>query len=263
MLFTFAQFWYILKAEDFLRKEKNLLHGNFFCAYPITPYGSAEADRIQTGPTPLCRNGGTKLRGILMKISELIAASGNEGKIREIQKIFKGARIIPMHEAGFNEEIEETGSSFRENALIKAKAVSRALGKPALADDSGLCVEALGGAPGVYSARFCGRHGDDAANNALLLEKMADVPDGRRAAYFASCVALCTADGRELTADGRTYGRILRAPEGEGGFGYDPLFYSDELGKSFGAATAEEKNAVSHRGKALAALAEKLAGVRL
>ena len=196
-------------------------------------------------------------------MNTIVVASGNRGKLREIAQIFRRYTILSMQEAGFSGDIEEDGATFAENALIKARAVSRALHCTALADDSGLCVEALGGAPGVYSARFCGRHGDDAANNALLLEKMADVPDGRRAAYFASCVALCTADGRELTADGRTYGRILRAPEGEGGFGYDPLFYSDELGKSFGAATAEEKNAVSHRGKALAALAEKLAGVRL
>ena len=115
-----------------------------------------------------------------MEISELIAASGNEGKIREIQKIFKGARIIPMHEAGFNEEIEETGSSFRENALIKAKAVSRALGKPALADDSGLCVDFLGGAPGIYSARFSGE--GEKANRELLLRRMKDAHD--RSAHF-------------------------------------------------------------------------------
>ena len=255
MLFTFAQFWYILKAEDFLRKEKNLLHGNFFCAYPITPYGSAEADRIQTGPTPLCRNGGTKLRGILMEISELIAASGNEGKIREIQKIFKGARIIPMHEAGFNEEIEETGSSFRENALIKAKAVSRALGKPALADDSGLCVDFLGGAPGIYFARFSGE--GEKANRELLLRRMKDAHD--RSAHFECAVCLYFPDGRMLFGVGRTDGHILEQECGKHGFGYDSLFYSDDLSKSFGEATEREKNKVSHRARALKDLMEKIA----
>ncbi len=194
---------------------------------------------------------------------KIVVASGNKAKLREIAQIFQGYEIVSMQEAGFTDDIEENGSTFEENALIKARAVSRALGVNALADDSGICVEALGGAPGVHSARFCGRHGDDAANNALLLEKLKDVPQDRRRAYFESCVALCFADGREITASGRTYGRILEKAEGEGGFGYDPLFYSDELGMSFGLASAEEKNAVSHRGKALAALAEKLKGMKL
>ena len=194
---------------------------------------------------------------------KIVVASGNKAKLREIAQIFQGYEIVSMQEAGFTDDIEENGSTFEENALIKARAVSRALGVNALADDSGICVEALGGAPGVHSARFCGRHGDDAANNALLLEKLKDVPQDRRRAYFESCVALCFADGREVTASGRTYGRILEKAEGEGGFGYDPLFYSDELGMSFGLASAEQKNAVSHRGKALAALAEKLKGMKL
>ena len=194
---------------------------------------------------------------------KIVVASGNKAKLREIAQIFQGYEIVSMQEAGFTDDIEENGSTFEENALIKARAVSRALGVNALADDSGICVEALGGAPGVHSARFCGRHGDDAANNALLLEKLKDVPQDRRRAYFESCVALCFADGREITASGRTYGRILEKAEGEGGFGYDPLFYCDELGMSFGLASAEEKNAVSHRGKALAALAEKLKGMKL
>lgn len=194
---------------------------------------------------------------------KIVVASGNKAKLREIAQIFQEYEILSMQEAGFTDDIEENGSTFEENALIKARAVSRALGVNALADDSGICVEALGGAPGVHSARFCGRHGDDAANNALLLEKLKDVPQDRRRAYFESCVALCFADGREVTASGRTYGRILEKAEGEGGFGYDPLFYSDELGMSFGLASAEEKNAVSHRGKALAALAEKLKGMKL
>ena len=194
---------------------------------------------------------------------KIVVASGNKAKLREIAQIFRGHEILSMQDAGFTEDIEENGATFEENALIKARAVSRALGVNALADDSGICVEALDGAPGVYSARFCGRHGDDAANNALMLEKLKNVPQNQRRAYFESCVALCLSDGREITASGRTYGRILEQEEGEGGFGYDPLFYSDELGMSFGVASAEQKNAVSHRGKALAALADKIKGIEL
>lgn len=196
-------------------------------------------------------------------MSKIVVASDNKGKLREIAQIFKGYEILSMREAGFSGEIEETGKTFEENAVLKARAVSKALHCTALADDSGLCVEALGGAPGVYSARFCGRHGDDKANNALLLEKMRSVPDGERAAYFESCVAVCTQSGKVITATGRTHGRILKEEQGEGGFGYDPLFYSDELGKSFGLASAEEKNGVSHRAKALAALSRKIKGISL
>ena len=189
---------------------------------------------------------------------KIVVASGNKAKLREIAQIFQGHTILSMAEAGFTDEIEETGSTFEENALIKARAVSEKLHCAALADDSGLCVDALNGAPGVYSARFCGRHGDDAANNRLLLEKMKDVPENLRGAHFESCVALCLADGRAVTASGRTYGKILFAEEGTGGFGYDPLFWSEELKKSFGTATAEEKNSVSHRGKALRELSRKI-----
>ena len=187
----------------------------------------------------------------------IVVASGNRNKLREIAEIFDKCEVVSMQEAGFSGDIEETGGTFEENALIKARAVCAALGLPALADDSGLCVEALGGAPGVHSARFCGRHGDDAANNALLLEKLRGVPAEKRGAYFESCVALCFPEGREIVASGRTYGCILAGAEGAGGFGYDPLFYSDDLGKSFGTAAPEEKNAVSHRARALAALAKK------
>ena len=127
----------------------------------------------------------------------IVVASGNKGKLREIAQIFREYQIISMQEAGFSGDIEENGNTFEENALIKARAVSRALHCTALADDSGLCVEALGCAPGVHSARFCGRHGDDEANNALLLEKLSGLPAERRKAYFESCVALCTEDGRE------------------------------------------------------------------
>lgn len=190
----------------------------------------------------------------------IVVASGNKGKLREIAEIFTGFAILSMQEAGFAGDIEETGATFAENALIKARTVCKALGRPALADDSGLCVDALGGAPGVYSARFAGRHGDDVANNALLLQKLAGVPEEKRGAYFESCVALVFPDGREWTANGRTYGKIMTAPQGTEGFGYDPLFYSSELAKGFGVASPAEKNAVSHRGKALRALARMLQG---
>ena len=186
----------------------------------------------------------------------IVAASGNKAKIREIQEIFQGFTVIPMQEAGFLGDIEENGSTFTENALIKARAVSEKLGCIALADDSGLCMYALRGAPGIYSARFCGRHGDDKANNRLLLEKLSDETD--RLGYFESAVAICFPDGRTLTASGRTFGVILPEEHGENGFGYDPLFFSTEIDKCFGIASAEEKNAVSHRGRALRALAEKM-----
>ena len=147
----------------------------------------------------------------------IVVASGNKAKLREIAQIFKGYDIVSMQDAGFTGDIDETGETFEENALIKARAVSEALHCAALADDSGLCVDALGGAPGVHSARFCGRHGDDAANNRLLLEKLKDVPEKERTAYFESCVALVLKNGESVTASGRTYGRILEKEEGGGG----------------------------------------------
>lgn len=184
----------------------------------------------------------------------IVAATGNAHKLKEIRAILPDFEILSEKEAGFDGEVEETGATFIENALIKARAVSQATGKPALADDSGLCVEALGGAPGVFSARYSG--GNDADNRALLLKNMQD--KAVRNAYFASAVALVFPDGKEVIAEGRTHGKILYAESGENGFGYDPLFYSDDLGKSFGEATDEEKNGVSHRGRALRDLAEKL-----
>lgn len=186
-------------------------------------------------------------------MEKLIVASNNKGKIKEIKEILKDVyEIVPMGEAGFNEEIEENGSTFFENALIKAKAVSEALGVNALADDSGLCVDALGGAPGIYSARFSGVHGDDAANRKKLLSELKNLknPDERKA-KFVSSVVLYKRDGEVVSGIGETHGIIGFKEEGENGFGYDSLFVSDDLGKSFGVATAEEKNAVSHRKRAL------------
>lgn len=189
-----------------------------------------------------------------MKLDKIVVASHNEHKIKEIRQIFGGAEIIPMRELGFTAEIDEDGETFRDNALIKAKAVSQALHAPALADDSGLCVDALDGAPGVYSARYSGK--GDAGNRALLLKNLEGKQD--RKAHFACAICLYLPDGTTVFGDGRTEGHILTEECGDNGFGYDPLFFSDDLRKSFGDATAEEKNSVSHRYRALIDLKSKL-----
>ena len=193
-----------------------------------------------------------------MQITEkkqLVVASGNAHKIREISEIFTDFEVVSQKQAGFDEDVEETGTTFMENAIIKARAASKALGIPTLADDSGLCVEALDGAPGVYSARYCGEHGKDKENRDLLLKNLDGVENRR--AYFACALALVFPNGDVLTAEGRTYGNILLAEQGEGGFGYDCIFESEDLKKSFGIATAEEKNTVSHRFRALQSLLAK------
>lgn len=194
-----------------------------------------------------------------MKVETLVVATGNKHKLQEIQAIFKDVRVVSAREAGYLGDPEETGATFEENAIIKARAAAEALNLPALADDSGLCVAALGGAPGIYSARYAGGHGDDKKNREKMLAELGD--EKNRAAYFRSAAALCfpqSMGGKTVTATGDTHGRILTREEGENGFGYDCLFYSDDLCKSFGVASAEEKNAVSHRFRALTALKEKL-----
>ena len=184
-----------------------------------------------------------------MKKQRLVVASGNAHKLREIAEIFTEFEVVSQKQLGFDEDVEETGETFVENALIKARAVCKALGCVTLADDSGLCLEALGGAPGVYSARYCGYHGSDEENRRVLLKNMQGIANRR--AYFNSAIVLVYPNGKELIAEGKTYGSILEKEEGTGGFGYDPLFYSDDLQKSFGVATAAEKNSVSHRFRAL------------
>ncbi len=193
----------------------------------------------------------------LSKKKTLVVATGNAHKLKEIAEIFPQYEVISQKQAGFAGEAEETGKTFAENAVIKAETACRALGLPVLADDSGICVPALGGAPGVYSARYAGEHGNDKKNRALLLKNLEGVLD--RAAYFECAAALAVPGGETLVATGRTHGSILTEEHGEGGFGYDPVFFSDDLQKSFGEATAAEKNAVSHRFRALTAL-KKLAG---
>ena len=185
---------------------------------------------------------------------KIVAATGNAHKLREFREILDSFEIISAREAGFCEDVEETGDTFAENALIKARAVCKATGLPALADDSGLCVEALGGAPGVYSARYSG--GGDAENRALLLKNLKS--EENRRAWFSCAIALVFPDGKELTAEGRAYGTILHESRGTGGFGYDSLFLSDELSVSFAEATEEQKNSVSHRGRALRELVKLL-----
>ncbi len=197
----------------------------------------------------------------------IVAATGNAHKLREFREILTGFTILSQREAGFCGEVEETGETFAENALLKARAVSAATGLPALADDSGLCVDALGGAPGVYSARYSARRGfcgtdpkkTDENNRLCLLRDLSGAADRR--AHFCCAVALVFPDGREFTAEGSAQGTILQEERGEGGFGYDSLFWSEELGMTFASANEVQKNAVSHRGRALRALAERLKGV--
>lgn len=195
---------------------------------------------------------------------ELILASRNKKKIREVETIlaghFPGIHILSLDDIGYVGDIEENGTTFEENALIKAHVAMAASGNryAAIADDSGLAVDALNGAPGVYSARYAGGHGDDAANNALLLKNLAHLPVEQRTARFVCCIALVYPDGKEITVRGVTEGLILDQARGEGGFGYDPYFYYEPFGKTFSELTADEKNAISHRGKAIAKLAERL-----
>lgn len=190
---------------------------------------------------------------------KIVAATVNAHKLQEIRAILKGWEILSQHDVGYVGDVEETGETFLENAALKAWAVSKATGLPALADDSGLCVRALSGDPGVHSARYASRDGSNASdedNRKLLLKNMKDVGD--RSAYFESAIVLMFPDGTQVTASGRSYGRILEEETGYNGFGYDCLFYSEELQKSFASATEEEKNSVSHRGRALRQLVEKL-----
>jgi XTP/dITP diphosphohydrolase len=195
---------------------------------------------------------------------EILVASNNAKKLGELERILAEAdvadvELIPLNQAPAYGEPVEDGRTFADNALIKARAGARATGLVCIADDSGLAVEELNGMPGVLSARWSGRHGDDEANNALLLGQMAHVPDERRACAFVSVCALVTPEGEEHVAEGRWEGTLLREPVGENGFGYDPLFLpADEIaaGRSSAQLTPEEKNSLSHRGKALAQLVE-------
>ena len=191
----------------------------------------------------------------MQKKIKLVIASGNKGKIKEIAQILPDFDVVGYKDMGLNFEIEENGSTFYENALIKAKAVSDALNVPALADDSGLSVEALNGEPGIYSARYSG-DGVDAHNIEKLLKNL-EGKENRKAKFICTMV-MYFPNGKIISATGETYGKILHKCEGEGGFGYDPIFFSDDLNKSFGVSTKEEKNSVSHRFRALEKLKKEL-----
>ena len=183
---------------------------------------------------------------------KIVLASDNAHKLREFREILADFQIelLSKKEAGCTEEVEETGTTFAENAHIKAEAVMRATGLPAIADDSGLCVDALGGEPGVYSARYTGRSEDtDVDRYRYLLQKLGDNPDRR--ARFVCALSCVFPDGRTIACEGVCEGEILSGPEGENGFGYDPIFRPLGFDRGMGLLTAEEKNAISHRGKAL------------
>ena len=193
---------------------------------------------------------------------KLILASHNTGKLAEFQQLLggHGIQVVPQAALGIP-DIEETGLSFAENALLKARHASQLGGMPALADDSGLCVDALGGAPGLYSARYAGSDGDAQANILKLLDALDQIPEDHRQAHFHCTLALLRhpADPAPLLCEGRWHGRILHEPRGEDGFGYDPVFFDDAIGCSAAELSREEKAAVSHRGQAMRQLLTMLA----
>ncbi len=193
---------------------------------------------------------------------EIVLASRNKKKIAEMEALLgthvPGVRILSLDDIGFVGDIIENGDTFEANALIKARTASDACQNryATVADDSGLAVDALNGAPGVYSARYAGEDHDDAANNALLLANLACVPAAERTARFVCTIALHLPDGREYTVRGETEGLIIEDARGEGGFGYDPYFYYPPYAKTFSELSSQQKNAISHRGKAVEKLAE-------
>ncbi|MEU4684775.1 RdgB/HAM1 family non-canonical purine NTP pyrophosphatase [Streptomyces xinghaiensis] len=195
-------------------------------------------------------------------MKRLILATRNTHKVTELRAILAdaglGAEDVELVGADAYPEIpdvQETGVTFAENALLKAHALARATGHPAVADDSGLCVDVLGGAPGIFSARWAGRHGDDKANLDLLLAQLADITDEHRGAHFACAAALAMPDGTERVVEGRLTGTLRHTPAGTGGFGYDPVLQPDGETRTCAELTPEQKNAISHRGKAFRALA--------
>lgn len=190
---------------------------------------------------------------------DFILATNNMKKLSEMQRILSplGINVVTAKMMGITlEDVEENGETFEDNAKLKAHAACRETGMPAIADDSGLCVDYLNGAPGVYSARFAGEHGNDEKNNDLLLEKLEGVPEEKRTAHYVCAVCCTFPDGREIVVRGECGGVIGFQRDGDQGFGYDPLFLVN--GKSFGRYTAGEKDEISHRGKALRLLTEEL-----
>ena len=193
----------------------------------------------------------------------LVLATKNPGKVIEFERILAEFGAKDLEVVGLNRfpeigDIEETGKTFEENALLKARTICKLTGLPALADDSGICVDALDGAPGLYSARYSGN--GDFANNEKLLHELRDVPDEKRGAYFICVAAYVRPDGFEKVTEGRFYGSILRQVIGDGGFGYDPLFKPEGMELSSAQLSAGEKDAISHRGKAMRAIAPYIIG---
>ncbi len=192
---------------------------------------------------------------------KLILATSNKDKAREIAEILDGTPFVvtTMKEEGFDPDIVEDGKTFEENALIKARAVHElAKGAYVMADDSGLCIDALDGAPGIYSARFCGEDSTYPEKFAKIFEMLKDVPEENRTAKFVCSIAVVRPDGSEFTVRGEICGVLHEKPMGDGGFGYDPIFYVPEFGMTTAQMTKEQKNSISHRGKASRAMAEKL-----
>ena len=197
-----------------------------------------------------------------MAADTVVLATRNAAKLRELARILAAEdhgeqiRLAGLDEFPGAPDVPETGATFEENALLKARAIADYTGLPAVADDSGLCVDALNGMPGVLSARWAGGHGDDQANLELVLAQVADVPDTRLGAQFVCAAALVVPHpgAREWVVTGRVEGRLIRAPRGSGGFGYDPIFLPDGFGQTTAEMTAEAKDAISHRGRAFRAL---------
>ena len=191
-------------------------------------------------------------------MKNLLIATKNRGKIEEFRRIIEefGGQIDLKSTLDFPHlvDVEETGSTFVENALIKARAYVKQSGLPSLSDDSGICVDALNAMPGIYSARWAGSHGDDQANLKLLLDQLSHVPSERRTGSFRCAVALVFPDGREFVEEGEMRGRIIESPRGSGGFGYDPIFVADGFQLTTSEISAAEKDRISHRGKALRAI---------
>ena len=199
--------------------------------------------------------------------ARIILATANSHKTGELRAILSDVlapygteALISMRGLPLGSPVED-GVTFEENALIKARAAARATGLPALADDSGIAVDVLGGAPGVFSARWAGSHGDDIANLELLLDQLSDIPQHHRQARFVCAAVLVTPDGHEYVEQALVQGRLLYQPQGEGGFGYDPIFQPEGYARSMAELTPEEKNQISHRAKAIAELKEEIAAV--
>lgn len=191
-------------------------------------------------------------------MKKIVLASNNKHKIKEFNEILDNVEILTLNDIGYYEEIEETGTTFLENALIKASTISeylksKGLDYDVLADDSGTCCESLNGAPGIYSARYAGGHGDNKANRDKLIQ---DLKGKDKTTYFTCTIVLYHIDGTYEYKEGRTYGKIIEEERGDTSFGYDCIFLSDDLGKTFGEATSEEKNSVSHRARALEQIKE-------